>query len=205
MKYRHLTILLAVGSILFTACGSSRAASSPSATPTSTTSDRSTKAPSTGSLNAAEIVFAQSMIPHHQQAVEMANMALDAAAHAGDNVRALATGIKAAQDPEIKTMQGWLKTAGQPKTMDTAMGGMDGGSAMPGMMSSAEMSGLKALQGAKFDKMWLNMMIRHHQGAITMAETVTTGGSNADVLGLAAKIIVAQQSEIDKMKILLPG
>ncbi|MBT9257402.1 DUF305 domain-containing protein [Phycicoccus sp. MAQZ13P-2] len=143
-----------------------------------------------------DVMFAQMMIPHHQQAVEMADLALDAKAESSEQVRALATDIKAAQDPEIQTMQGWLTSWGAP-----ASAGMDHG--MPGMMGETEMASLKDATGADFDRQWLTMMIAHHEGAITMAQDVLSSTKDAEVRTLADAIIKAQQQEIATMQELL--
>ena len=152
----------------------------------------------TGDFNAADVLFAQGMVPHHEQAVEMAALALDPAAGASAEIQALATQIQGAQDPEIELMTGWLQAWGQP--MD-----MPGTEEMDGMMSADDMAGLATLTGAEFDTAWAEMMIAHHEGAITQARTVKAAGSNADVLVLADEIITAQQAEIDEMKALLAG
>lgn len=146
-------------------------------------------------------MFAQMMIPHHQQAVEMADLALDDSSGASAKVQALAKDIKAAQGPEIKTMQGWLEQWGaEPASEGMEHGGMDHGD---GMMSESEMTDLESATGAKFDQMWLTMMIKHHQGAVTMAKDVQSTTSNNEVKTMAADIIKAQNSEITTMKDLL--
>jgi len=158
---------------------------------------------SSANFNDADVAFAQGMIPHHEQAVEMADIALDPTVGASDVVRDLATRIKAAQDPEIELMTGWLTTWGQPITMDEN-GGHDM-SSMEGVMTAEEMDSLAAATGADFDQMWMEMMIRHHEGAIAMAETVKASGSNPDALVLADQIIGAQQAEIVEMQGFLAG
>ena len=198
MTFRHITILAAVGTIALAACGSSTHSSGSMTTAKGATSGSMS---ASAGFNTADVAFAQGMIPHHRQAVEMADIALDPARGASAKVRELATGIKAAQDPEIKLMTGWLTTWGQPMQMDTAMG--HNMSSMDGMMSDQDMVNLHALNGAAFDTMWLQMMIRHHQGAIAAAETIKSTGSNADVLTLADQIITGQQAEIGVMKALL--
>jgi uncharacterized protein (DUF305 family) len=154
--------------------------------------------------SADDIAFAQLMIPHHQQAVEMADLAL---AHAtSPDVKALATQIKAAQGPEITTMSGWLTAWGQPTSMPTSsdMDGMDmGGMSESGMMSDQDMSALAAATGTAFDRMWLQMMIAHHQGAVGMADQVVAHGTNAEVKKLAQSVIDGQTAEIVTMKKLL--
>lgn len=154
-------------------------------------------------FNDADVIFAQGMIAHHEQAIEMADIALDPTIGASPEVQDLATRIKDAQDPEIELMTGWLTAWGKPVQMD-ASGGHDM-SSMEGVMTAEEMDALGAATGAEFDTMWLEMMVRHHEGAIAMAETVKASGSNADVFGLAEQITTAQQDEIDEMRALLDG
>ncbi|MGC5016966.1 DUF305 domain-containing protein [Micromonospora sp. DT47] len=161
--------------------------------------------------NGADVMFAQMMIPHHQQAVQMAELADTRAAD--PEVRQLAGQIKAAQAPEIATMSGWLTAWGKPAPMASASGGMPGmtgGSGMPemdhgmpGMVSAADMDKLEAASGKDFDKHFLTMMIAHHQGAITMAEDEVTRGANTDAKALAQRIITAQQAEIATMNKIL--
>lgn len=154
-------------------------------------------------FNDADVLFAQGMIAHHEQAIEMADIALDPTIGASAEVQDLATRIKDAQDPEIEAMTEWLTAWGQPVQMDTS-GGHDM-SGMEGVMTAEEMDALGAATGTEFDSMWLEMMIRHHEGAIAMSETVKAAGSSADVLALAEEIITAQQAEIDEMQALLDG
>jgi uncharacterized protein (DUF305 family) len=196
MKLRHLTIIAATGAFGLAACGDN--AQSSSSSPMQTVAGA---APAPADFNTADVQFAQSMIPHHQQAVAMADIALDPSVGAGPQVLDLATRIKGAQDPEIAMMSGWLASWGQPMQMDTSMG--QGMPMTNGMMTDAEMTGLHNVKGAEFDTMWMEMMIRHHTGAIAMAQTVKTSGSNADVIALAGQVITAQQSEIDEMKTIL--
>lgn len=155
----------------------------------------------TAEFNDADVTFAQGMIPHHEQAIEMADIALDPTVGASADVQALAEAIQAAQDPEIELMSGWLTAWGQPLQMDTS-GGHDM-SSMEGVMTADEMDALGAATGAEFDSMWLEMMIRHHEGAISMANAVKANGLNADVVALANAIIAGQQAEITTMEGLL--
>ncbi len=159
----------------------------------------------------ADITFAQLMISHHEQAVQMADMALQQANSA--EVTDLATQIKAAQDPEIGQMRGWLEQWGAPEQMD-GMDGMDhgamghgdtdsGGQSAGGMMSDADMGALGNASGADFDRMWLTMMIAHHEGAIKMAEQVKAESTNPDVTALADAVVAGQKKEIDTMQQLL--
>ena len=141
----------------------------------------------------ADVKFAQMMIPHHEQAVEMADLALQNDT-ASQEVKALAGQIKAAQDPEIQTMKGWLSQWGAQEST----GPMDHGSG--GMMSDQDMSALMGASGPQFDEMWVEMMIEHHRGAITMAQDVLATTTNADVEKLATAVVQGQQKEITTMQ-----
>ena len=171
-----------------------------------------------GPHNQADITFAQMMLVHHQGAIAMADLAPTRASSPA--VKALAVKIKAAQTPEIKEMSGWLAAwapstdmNGMPMTTSSdAMGGMSGmthaagtTAAMPGMMSDALMSQLTAASGTAFDKLFLQLMITHHQGALTMANTEETTGQNPAALALANSIITSQTAEIATMQDLLKG
>ena len=157
-------------------------------------------ADSVADFNAADVMFAQMMIPHHEQAIEMSDIALDPTVGASDVVKSLATRIKGAQDPEIATMKGFLTSWKMNLTMDSSM---DHSSMMSGMLSAQDIAELSALRGADFDRAWMAGMIAHHEGAIEMAEDVVRGGKNAAVKTLAQDIATAQDAEITEMKKLL--
>jgi len=149
------------------------------------------------------------MIPHHVQAIAMAAALRQAT---DPKVIALAPKIKAAQTPEIQRMSGWL--AGWAKPVPAAAGGSDmaGMSGMSdvgaqagGMMSAREMTDLSAATGSAFDRMWLQMMVRHHDGAIDMAETALAKGASSDTKKLAQLIIDSQSTEIAEMRSILTG
>lgn len=152
-------------------------------------------------FNDADVTFAKGMIPHHEQAIEMAMLAEDRAG--SREVKQLAASIEAAQDPEIQTMTGWLETWGED--VPEHEGGMDHGSGddMFGMMSSQDMEELEAASGEEFDQMFLTMMTEHHEGAIEMAQIEQADGENPDALALAEKIETDQQTEIQTMQRLL--
>lgn len=153
-----------------------------------------------GDNNEADVEFASGMVPHHQQAVMMSDMALE---QGGPEVMALAEEIKAAQDPEIETMTQWLDDWGAEAPTDMEdMEGMDDMD-MEGMMSSEDMENLMSAEGAEFDTMWLEMMIEHHNGAVMMGRTEVEEGSNADAIALAETIIETQEAEITEMEALL--
>jgi uncharacterized protein (DUF305 family) len=197
--------LLAAGGALAAAlvvagCGSSSghdmgSMSSPSssAVPPSST----TGTPAAGAHNDADVTFAQMMIPHHRQAIEMADMIL-AKQGTDSDVTTLATQIKAAQTPEIDQMTGWLTGWGQSPTPSMGMG-----HDMRGTMSKADMDALDKATGKDATKLFLTGMVTHHQGAIAMAEDELANGQNADAKKLAQSIKDSQQVEIDKMNQLL--
>lgn len=183
---------------------------SPSATAAATTT-----APSGEQHNDADVTFAQHMIPHHQQAIEMSDMVL-AKQGIDPRVIELANQIKAAQGPEIQQMQGWLTQWGSPQSpMPSGMPGhgsmpttsgmpsMSGTPGMSGMMSEQDMAALQNAQGVEASKLFLTQMIAHHEGAITMAQTEIKDGQYPAALELARAIVTAQQKEIDTMKSIL--
>lgn len=155
-----------------------------------------------GDHNDADVDFATEMIQHHRQAVEMADLAADRAS--SQEVKDLATKIKGAQDPEIKMMSGWLTSWGEEVLADmSGMEGHDMSSGMPGMMSSEDMGKLEKASGAEFDRMFLEMMVEHHGGAIEMAKTEKADGKYGDATKLADDVITAQTAEIEQMNKML--
>lgn len=192
---RRLVLLgAAVGlSGLLAACGGTSSNTSPGMDGHDTSSSASSTSVAAG--RAGDVMFAQMMIPHHEQAVEMAEIALGKT-DASSQVRELATAIKQAQDPEIQTMAGWLEKWGAA----TPMGGMDHGGTGSGMMSDADMEALEQASGAAFDEKWVSMMIAHHEGAIDMAQDVLATTDDSQVKALADAIIKAQTEEITKMR-----
>ncbi len=148
-------------------------------------------AQNTGAFNASDIGFAAGMVPHHQQAVAMADVIL-AKSGIDPKVTALATRIKAAQDPEITTMTVWLKTWGSPVDSMAGMPGM-------GSMSDGDMAALNSATGAAASKLFLQQMTVHHQGAIEMATKEIGSGKNADAIALAHGIVTSQSAELTEM------
>ena len=161
--------------------------------------------------NDTDAGFAESMIPHHQQAIEMSDIVLTKQG-IDPRVVELANQIKAAQGPEIDLMQGWLKQWGRPQ-MPMTPGGMDGHGDMPmmsgtpgmsGMMSQEDMAALQNAQGVEASKLFLTQMIAHHEGAITMAQNEIKDGQYPAAIELSRSIVNSQQKEIDTMKGILP-
>ncbi|MFF4425514.1 DUF305 domain-containing protein [Streptomyces sp. NPDC001549] len=151
-----------------------------------------------GDHNAADTVFAQGMIPHHRQAVEIAGLAAARAESA--EVKKLAEEVEKAQDPEIKTLSGWLASWGEKIP---AAGEDHGGHDMSGMMAAEEMQQLTAASGKAFDTAFLQMMVKHHEGAVAMAKTEQTDGAYRPAKDMAAAIITSQSAEIARMNTLL--
>jgi len=159
----------------------------------------------TAEHNEADVSFAQEMIRHHSQAIEMAQLAGDRAER--PEVKDLAARVEAAQGPEIATLEGWLGDWGEDLPSDGMdMDGMDmEGMDMEGtgMMTDEEMSMLESASGAAFDRLFLEMMIRHHAGAIDMAEAQLRDGQYPDALEMAQEIKDAQEAEVAEMEALL--
>lgn len=200
MNTRHFAVAASSALVvLVAACGAPHASDPSGGAATSLSS------PSVGTVanvSDSDISFAQLMIPHHQQAVEMADLALSRTT--SPEVQQLAEQIKAAQGPEIEMMSMWLQGWGAPMEMGEDHSGHDmGDMEMSGMMSTDDMQSLADAQGADFDRMWLEMMIAHHQGAMSMAEQVKGASSNPDVTKLASAVMTEQQAEIDTMENLL--
>ncbi|MGI5376870.1 DUF305 domain-containing protein [Streptomyces sp. CA-251387] len=202
-----LAVTAATAALVLAACGGDNGGSDSGAAAkeSATSSADSTAGASADAHNDQDVSFAQGMIPHHQQAVEMAEMAADRASSA--QVKDLAARIRKAQDPEIETMSGWLKAWGEDVPL--AMPGMDhsgghsGGSGMAGMMDQKDMDELMKASGKAFDTMFLTMMVEHHEGAVEMATTEKEKGQYGPATDLADAIITAQTAEIQEMNKLL--
>lgn len=196
------------------------------AAPSSAPSQNQTTASVQAAHNRADMMFAHMMIPHHEQAIEMSDLVLGKQGM-DPRVVEMATQIKAAQAPEIQQMQGWLDAwnmgmndmpghggmgdmpghggmngsgsmaPGMPGMGGMGMGGMDG------MLSPAEMQSLRDAQGVDADKLFLTGMIKHHEGAITMAQNEIKNGEFPEAIELATAIVQSQQKEIDSMNEIL--
>ncbi|MGY2747753.1 DUF305 domain-containing protein [Arthrobacter sp. UYCu723] len=151
-----------------------------------------------GGYNAADTMFAQMMIPHHTQAVEMSDTILNKQGIPAP-VTALATRIKAEQGPEIDKLTTWLSDWKEPAQMS---GSMSGGG-MSGMMSGEDMAKLDAAQGTEAAELFLTQMIAHHEGAVMMAKTESTDGKNPDAVQLSKNIVTSQEAQMKEMKDLL--
>lgn len=163
----------------------------------STPSSAATDDASSAGFSVADVSFAQMMIPHHEQAVEMSDVIL-ATTGIDTRVVELAEQIKAAQAPEIKQLTDWLAEWNAPTD---PMAGMDHG--MDGMMSAEDMDALAAAEGTEASRLFLEQMIVHHEGAIEMAEVELSSGENAGAVAMADAIVSTQGDEIARMKEIL--
>ena len=162
----------------------------------------STAPSSAGDHDQADVMFSMMMVPHHLQAIEMADLAPTRSAD--PELLALARQIKAAQQPEVDTMTTWLASWGAEPMMGHEPSAPHGGG-MNGMATADELRELGALEGEAFDRRWLELMVEHHEGAVDMAEDVIAAGRHAPTRALAVAIIEAQQTEIAQMKAMLAG
>jgi uncharacterized protein (DUF305 family) len=190
MDARKLIVSFGAAVLLLGACGGS---SDGTATDT-------VQATASAGFDDDDVMFAQMMIPHHEQAIELSDIALDPTVGASEDVRRLATAIKAAQDPEIAEMKALLSGWGVSTEMDPDM---DHSEMMDGMLTTGELESLSQLRGAAFDRAWMEAMIKHHEGAVSMAQDVLADGVNTEMRALATAIESAQTGEIAEMRALL--
>ncbi|MFE8915471.1 DUF305 domain-containing protein [Streptomyces globisporus] len=143
--------------------------------------------------NSADFRYAQMMIEHHAQALVMTRLAPEKASES--TVKRLAERIAAGQKPEIGAMEGWLKRNGGDKRKQH-----HDHSGMPGMATEAQLEKLRGAEGEAFDKLFLELMITHHQGAVTMATEALTEGNDIFVEEMASDVVAQQTVEIDRMR-----
>lgn len=156
-----------------------------------TDSDKARR-PQVPTYNAVDTRFVQMMIVHHQQAIQMADLAPQRAANT--QLRALATRMSVTQKGEIKVLRSWLDARGLPADVS----GHDHAT-MPGMQSEAAIAALTAARGADFDRRFVEMMTAHHRGAQQMAGDVLRGGSDLQLSEMANEMAIEQGSEIQRM------
>ncbi|SUF09064.1 lipoprotein [Rhodococcus gordoniae] len=200
--------------VVFTAAACSDSDTGTTVATSTAPASASTPAEQAAAHNDADVMFAQMMIPHHSQAIEMSDMLL-AKENIPAEVIALAEQIKAAQGPEIEQLESWLEQWGEPtempETSNNDMPGMDmnedmdgmEGMQMEGMMSEEDMQALADAQGIDAARLFLEQMIAHHEGAVDMAQTEIEDGQFPDAVVMARTIVDTQQQEIDTMRELL--
>lgn len=194
MKKNTTIIAVTIVAISLALAGCSATNSGPTGTGNGSVSTATSAA--SAPHNKQDLTFAQGMLPHHKQAVEMSNMLLAKGTGVDPKVAELASTIKKEQSPEISTLTTWLKEWDQ-KTASSMHG------SMTGMMSDGDMAALDRSSAADAGNVFLSQMIKHHEGAITMARTEVTSGQNVAAVELATAIVRSQSAEIDRMKGLL--
>ncbi|WP_433280860.1 DUF305 domain-containing protein [Micromonospora sp. CA-244673] len=146
--------------------------------------------------NGLDVWYVRMMIPHHQQAVEMATLAPDRATD--PRVRAVADRIRAAQGPELGVLRGWLGARGLPAELP----GHDHGT-MRGMQSAEAVRQLAAARGADFDRLFVRMMTAHHEGAVVMSTDLLKVGVDQTLQEFANAVAVEQSAEITRLRELI--
>ena len=150
---------------------------------------------STKDLSSADIMFLQMMIPHHQQAVDISELAIATSKDA--ELIALATDIRDGQSAEIIQMKSWLSKANADIDMGHSMG-----DSMGGMLDDQELADLETATGTSFDLLWLKGMTNHHVGALHMS-TMIRDARNAEIKRFGENVISAQTAQIEQMKIMI--
>lgn len=154
-------------------------------------------------VSPADVEFVAAMVPHHEQALELAALAPGRAVDPG--VLAIADRISAVQGAEIAMMRSWLD--GRDDALGGGHGGGHGagheGELHPGMATPEQVAALGAATGPAFDRMFLDLMIAHHEGALVMADAVRAGGTDVLVSQMADDVTVTQSAEIGRMRDLL--
>jgi len=191
-------LIAAAAALLFTSCTSQQASDSHT---DHSHDDEPVITGEPAGFNADDVAFATSMIPHHQQAVDLAALVPERSTN--PELLALAEQISNAQAPEIQAMRVLLVQWNENPDADTGHEGH--GADMQGMVDDATMARLATLNGPEFETLWLQSMIGHHQGAIEMAKAEIAHGENVDAKRLAQTIIDTQQAEIDQMNQMLGG
>ncbi|WP_424533733.1 DUF305 domain-containing protein [Sphaerisporangium viridialbum] len=208
----RLALLIVIGTAALALAGCASAPATPSASSTAPViapgrpgeaaktlgpTEAATAVPSP-SANAADVVFMQDMVVHHRQALDMSAGAATRAA--SDDVKRMASRIADTQGPEINAMIRWLRQQGQRVPEHHA-----GHHAMPGMATPEQMAALRAANGGGFDRLYLQLMIAHHLGAITMAADELEKGSHIMVQELAQDVSVTQTAEVNRMRRMRAG
>ena len=156
--------------------------------------DHMSETSSNSKFTGADIMFLQMMIPHHQQAIDMSNLAMKTSKN--QELLALAKAIATDQAAEIIQMKDWLKQAGASENPGHSMSGMGG------MLTADEYDKLQAATGKDFDQLWLEGMTNHHDGAIHMT-TMISDAQNAEIKAFGEAIVKAQSAQIKQMKVML--
>ena len=151
--------------------------------------------PQDAAWNGADLYFVTMMVQHHTQALRMAGLAESRASD--PRVVAVAERITAAQAPEIANLKGWLTVRHQKLVKSDAGHSAHG---MPGAVTPAQIEALARTRGPAFDRLFLDLMVKHHVGAVQMAGDATVKGSDLAVQELAAEVSAGQSAEIRRME-----
>jgi uncharacterized protein (DUF305 family) len=190
---------LLAAALLLAACGDRKSSESDAGSIPWPPASASGSTPPQG-FNAADVMFAQMMVPHHDQGIEIVRLADGRAIR--PEVKTLAAAIESTQRAEAATMAGWLKAWGKPPTAPPDAHAAHGG--MPGA-SPEGLTSLKKATGAAFDRAFLNMLIAHQDDAIQLARSETVGGANAEAKALAKRIDQSRTAQIAQMLAMLGG
>ncbi|CAA0124749.1 Uncharacterised protein [Mycolicibacterium vanbaalenii] len=160
--------------------------------------------------NADDVSFATNMVTHHKQAIDLSKLVPERSEN--PELAALANQIAAVQQPEINIMNVFLvqwnenpEAASDTGEDGSAEGHAGHGQPMQGMVDDATMTKLESLRGTEFDRLWLESMISHHQGAVEMAKAEIAHGKNVDAIAMAKTMVATQEAEIVQMKQMLEG
>ncbi|QKS16943.1 DUF305 domain-containing protein [Curtobacterium sp. Csp2] len=159
----------------------------------------SSSTPAASAHDDHDVTFAQMMLPHHEQAIEMSDMLLAKGDGVDPDVAALAEQIKTEQSPEIEQLTSWLRAWGAP----TASKHSGTGEAMSGTMSDSDMTDLDQASAQDAGKLFLEQMIQHHEGAVEMAKAEVDEGRNAEAVAMARSIVSSQTEQIIRMQDML--
>ena len=200
---RFVAGLAALGlAVLVSACGSEAADAGHSGHPTT---DEPVITGEPAGYNAADVAFATNMVPHHKQAVDLAAMVPERSAN--NELGRLASEITATQVPEINILNVFLVQWNENPEIGSGENGGEHAAhaehAMKGMVDQATMTRLESLEGPEFDRLWLESMISHHQGAVEMAKAEVADGKNVDAIAMAEMMITTQEAEIAQMQQML--
>ncbi|WP_433272870.1 DUF305 domain-containing protein [Actinosynnema sp. CS-041913] len=148
----------------------------------------------------ADLEYVASMIAHHAQALDMSKLAPERAAH--ETVKGLASRIHDTQGPEIAAMEQWQRQFAEKAPAHGHSGTLPqvDHKSMPGMATDEQLAALKAARGADFDRLFLRLMIAHHEGALKMAVDLLSTGTDVRVEEMANDVVASQSDEIARMK-----
>ncbi|WP_020674376.1 DUF305 domain-containing protein [Amycolatopsis nigrescens] len=185
-------VLVTAAALMLAGCAGSDA-------PGAAVPDASPPSPGVSGFNPVDVAFATQLIPHHQQALEIAAHA--GAQAVGPGVKAVAARIEEADEPQVAELSKLLENWGQPAPEDP---GIDHGSPT-GKLSETEVGRLRSATGAEFDRLFAELMIKHHQGSVSMANKQIAEGVNPEAVDLARRVLMAQQAEIAELEKLRTG